>query len=76
MDNKEYPMEKLIDIYNMKNTDKYNYDVKETINNFSFEDLVKRNHIAAVIFFTDNQYVISYTENHGKGFHDVTLARI
>ena len=76
MNKEEYTTEEIINLYNTKNIDKYNFNIKSEIDSFSFEDLVKRNRIAAILFFTDNQYVISYTENYGKGSHDITLTRI
>ena len=64
-----------IDLSNVFKENKY-FDIKEMIRSFSFDDLIKRNYIGAVLFFTNKQYVISYTENHDKGYHDSALAHI
>lgn len=61
---------------NMSDFKRYNFDIKEMINSFSFENLTKNDDSAAVLFFTDNQYITSFTEDYGNGLHFCTLARI
>ena len=51
-------------------------DIKEMINSFSFEDLIKIDLRAAVLLITENQYVLSYTKNYGLGYHRNRLYKI
>ena len=63
----------------MFHSKEYNFDINEMINSFNFFDFSKSekgNYRSGVLVITNKQYVLSYTNNYGKGNHFITVARI
>lgn len=58
--------------------DKYNFDVKEMVENFSLEDFfqLKDNKVGreAFLLITDNQYVSGYTKSFGYGDYSEAIS--
>lgn len=58
--------------------DSYNFDICEMIDNFNFYDFIKNkkeDNNGAFLIITDNQYIIGYNSDYGKGSHKSSLAR-
>ena len=51
-------------------------NITEMITSFSFEDLIKIGYRGAILIVTDSQYILSYTDNYGKGAHSIFINKI
>ena len=58
----------------------YNFDIIKMIDIFNFDDFIKRGKKrisnSAILLITNNQYIISYTQNKGKGYHSFAFTRL
>lgn len=58
----------------------YNFDIKEMISIFDFDNFIKRGKKrisnSAILLITNKQYIISYTANKGKGYHSFAFTRL
>lgn len=64
------------------NNKPYNYSINDLINSFNLDDFIKKGkkmglyNNSAVLLITNKQYILSWTNNFGMGFHYDTLAQI
>ena len=58
----------------------YNFDIIKMTNEFDFNTFIEKgksnNKNNAVLIITNKQYVTSYTDNYGEGYHSIALIRM
>lgn len=58
----------------------YNFDIIKMIDEFDFNTFIEKgknnNKNNAVLIITNKQYIASYTDNYGEGYHSIALIRM
>ena len=49
-------------------------NITEMITSFNFKDLI--GYRGAILIVTDSQYILSYTDNYGKGAHNIYIDKV